>query len=79
MFNNCEPSLISEQWADQNICDEIKQILLKKEHGYYLSIDLVAHMDYFFNTLNCDIKTDNPFSESAKYPALLFELNSKHP
>jgi hypothetical protein len=70
---------VEDRWADTNICDELKQLLLKKANGYYLSIDLVAHMDYFFNTLGCDIRTDNPFKEPVRYPALMFETNTKNP
>lgn len=40
-------------------------------NGSYLEVDLIAHAEYFYNTLECNIKTINPFSCPEKYPALM--------
>ena len=38
--------------------------------------EIVAHLDYFMNTLNIDHKnkTENPFENPNKYPALMYKM-----
>ena len=66
-----------EPWNDECIDDEIKTLLCVPENGKVISVDMVAHMEYFYNTLQCSHKTVNPFDcfNSAKlFPALHFHL-----
>lgn len=44
-----------QKWADECIDEEIKGILLTKANGAHLTVDLTAHMDYFYNTLDCHV------------------------
>ena len=37
-----------------------------------MPIDLVSHLEYFYNTLDCSFTTKNPFDHPQNYPALLF-------
>jgi len=39
-------------------------------------MDLVAHCEYFFNTLSCENLTENPFKNLGRYPALTQEVSS---
>lgn len=55
--------------------EEIKAVLAKKDNGVYLETDLIAHAEYFYNTLDCNSNTINPFLHPKKYPALLFQLS----
>lgn len=50
-----------EKWADECIDEELKTLLVKKFNGQYLGVDLIAHMDYFYNTLDCHFQTESPF------------------
>ena len=71
--NSVTPAEIEERWADEVIDEELKPVLRKKEFGAYLEVDLVAQMAYFYNTLDCHFVTDNPFTDTNKFPALTFE------
>ena len=51
--------------------EEIKAVLTNKANGPYLEVDLIAHAEYFYNTLDCDLKTLNPFTVPEKYQALM--------
>ena len=69
----------AETWNDECIDDEIKQLLGSKENGKLITLDMVAHMEYFYNTLQCDNRTLNPFEcpNSAKlFPALHCNLKT---
>lgn len=44
-------------WADENIDEAIKQVLRVKNNGAYLNVDITAHFEYFYNTLECDNHT----------------------
>ena len=50
-----------EAWADENLDEEIKAILASYENGREMQIDLVSHLEYFYNTLDCSFSTKNPF------------------
>jgi len=60
-------------WIDENIDEEIKQLLSMKENGQLISVDMVAHMEYFYNTLVCSNQTVNPFNCGKMFPALLYK------
>lgn len=67
--------LVTDEELDQNY----KIILRDQKNGAYLSPEIVAHLEYFMNTLNLMYrsKTVNPFEKVVKYPALLFKGISK--
>jgi hypothetical protein len=44
---------------------------LNPANGPHLEVDFIAHAEYFYNTLDCNIKTVNPFTSPSKYPALM--------
>lgn len=46
-------------------------------NGTYLSVDITAHMEYFYNTLNCDNQTENPFRQPNKFQALLYPVGHR--
>ena len=41
-----------------------------------MTVDLVAHFEYFYNTLGCGQTTENPFKNAQKFPALICEVAS---
>jgi hypothetical protein len=65
-----------QNWADEYLDEEMKQVLLVKNNGAYLNVDLTAHIEYFYNTLDCDNRTENPFRLPSKYQALLYPVSS---
>lgn len=69
----------SGQLSDKEIDDNYKVLLVKRRNGAYLSPEIVAHLEYFMNTLNLGYKsqTENPFENPAKYPALQYKGQSK--
>jgi len=64
-----------EAWSDEILDEEIKQVLSSYEHGRYLDVDLTAHLEYFYNTLDCGFKTRNPFKKSQYFPALQYRAS----
>lgn len=63
---------ISDEEIDQNY----KCILQQRRNGKFLSPKIVAHLEYFMNTLNLEYKskTDNPFKNPSRYPALHYRM-----
>ena len=41
-----------------------------------MTVDLVAHFEYFYNTLGCGYITENPFKNAKNFPALTCEVVS---
>jgi hypothetical protein len=41
-----------------------------------MTVDLVAHFEYFYNTLGCGYATENPFKNAKSFPALTCEVAS---
>jgi hypothetical protein len=62
-------------WTDDKIDAESKNLLKERRNGHHVPLDMVAHLEYFYNTLIYSNKTDNPFANPNQYPALLFEEN----
>lgn len=56
--------------------EEVKVLLKLKNNGAYLGVDLTAHIEYFYNTLDCNNRTENPFRSPSKYQALLYQVSS---
>ena len=50
--------------------EEIKELLSNYDKGSEIPLDIVAHMEYFYNTLDCHFKVEDPFKFPVKYPAL---------
>ena len=73
--NDYAAGLVSDEEIDQNY----KIILRSQRNGAYLSPEIVAHLEYFVNTLSMKHRRTivNPFEKVAKYPALLFKGISK--
>jgi hypothetical protein len=65
-----------ETWDDQKIDNEAKLLLGERRFGQLIPSDAVAHLEFFYNTLQMSHKTENPFENPEKYPALLYEENS---
>jgi hypothetical protein len=65
-----DPTYCEQIWADDCIDEELRKVLSKGQNGAHLSVDLTAHMDYFFNTRSCEVSIENPFHFADKYPAL---------
>lgn len=63
--------------TDIEIDESFKEFLLKRSNGQYLKPNIVAHLDYFMNTLNFDHKSgsENPFKNTEKYLALNYKEN----
>ena len=59
-------------WADANLDEEIKELLAHYDKGSEIPLDIVAHMEYFYNTLECHFKVEDPFKFPMKYPALSY-------
>jgi hypothetical protein len=70
-----EDDIMEHEWADENIDEEIKEILGSAESAAELPLDIVAHMEYFYNTLDCHFKTENPFKHPEKYSALSHKID----
>ena len=48
---------MDHEWADENIDEEIKEVLSSAANSADMPLDIVAHMEYFYNTLDCHFKT----------------------
>ena len=55
-----DEDFLANKWADENLDEELKSLLSSVRNGKYLSVDLVAHIEYFYNTLECVHTTENP-------------------
>ena len=70
VFANFKVQDGEQNWADEFLDEEVKRVLAVRQHGAFLSVDITAHMEYFYNTLECDNRTQNPFFFAKNYPAL---------
>ena len=61
-------------WEDSIIDSEAKKFIKKEENGKKLPLDIVSHLDFFYNTLLLSHETRNPFNNPKRYPALNFIL-----
>ena len=66
---------------DKEIEENFKLILSDKKNGQLLNADIVAHLEYFHNTLNAEHKNhpnhENPFKNIEHYPALTYVAPEK--
>lgn len=49
-----DSELESNYWCDEEIDEEIKTVLVEQSSGHLLPVDLISHLEYFYNTLGCD-------------------------
>ena len=64
----------SLMWEDSLIDMESKKFLKKAENGRKLPLDIVAHLDFFYNTLLMSHESVNPFNRPKAFQALLFPI-----
>ena len=60
-------------WADECLDEEVKELLGHYQNGSSIPLDIVSHMEYFYNTLECDFKVEDPFKNLLRYPALTYK------
>ena len=48
---------VVDRWADEILDEEIKILLAVYENGKTIPVDMVAHFEYFYNTLDFNFKT----------------------
>jgi|LauGreDrversion4_2_1035121.scaffolds.fasta_scaffold306682_2 hypothetical protein len=63
-------------WEDSALDKEIKRFLRQRENGRQLPLDILAHFEFFFNTLLMSHETSNPFKKPSAFPALNFPFIS---
>jgi len=61
-------------WEDSLIDKESRRFLKRKENGKFLPIDIVAHLEFFYNTLLMSHEGVNPFKRPQIYEALNFPI-----
>jgi hypothetical protein len=61
-------------WEDSLIDKEAKKFLKKGENGRKLALDIVAHLDFFYNTLLMSHESVNPFIKPKNFAALMFPV-----
>ena len=64
-------------WEDAAIDKVAKKVLKVKDNGRHLPLDIVAHLEFFYNTLLMSHETSNPFKKARTYQALLFPLHNR--
>lgn len=62
----------NETWADENLDEEIKSHLAVYENGLVTPVDIVSHLEYFYNTQVCAFQTENPFDNPKNFPCLQY-------
>ncbi len=60
----------SIMWEDSIIDKEARRFLKKKENGKNLPLDMVGHLEFFYNTLLMSHESVNPFKKPLIYEAL---------
>ena len=66
------PVKSEQEWDDEQIDVNVKTFIKDRRNGQYLPIDIVSHLEYFYNTLLLNHDTENPFHNPSNYPALLY-------
>lgn len=61
-------------WEDSLIDKEAKKYLKWKENGRKLPLDIVAHLEFFYNTLLMSHESVNPFKRPQTFEALLYPV-----
>lgn len=72
-------SIIADDVGDKEIEQNFRLLLRQKRYGKYIDANIVAHLEYFNNTLNQQHKNDptheNPFDNIDAYPALKYQAS----
>ena len=68
-LNKKQPENPEKCVSDEELEQNFKELLKTKRHGRFLTPDIVAHFDYFMNTLtlNQEGRNDNPFENTTTY------------
>jgi hypothetical protein len=61
-------------WEDSILDKEAKKFLKIPANGRKLPLDIVAHLDFFYNTLLLSHESVNPFNRPKTFQALLFPV-----
>jgi hypothetical protein len=64
----------SIMWEDSLIDKEARRILKKKDNGKHLPLDIVGHLEFFYNTLLMSHESVNPFKRPNIFEALQYQL-----
>lgn len=81
-LSQLEFELRENAWCDEMLDEQIKEMLKSGEtNGTHLPVDLVTHMEYFYNTLDCDVieQMSNPFKSVKDFPALIHKVPNPNP
>lgn len=54
-------------WEDSLLDKEARKFLRKPENGRKLPLDIVAHLDFFYNTLLLSHESVNPFNRPKNF------------
>lgn len=51
-------------------------MLSEVKNGRLIPVDLISHLEYFYNTLDCDQQDSisNPFKQLQEYPAICYKV-----
>lgn len=60
--------------SDDEIDKNVRVLLSKEKNGSILHTEITSHLEYFYNTLNLNLKSklENPFKNHSGYPALRY-------
>ena len=60
--------------SDDEIDKNVRVLLSKEKNGSLLNTEITSHLEYFYNTLNLNLKSklENPFKNHTDYPALRY-------
>ena len=60
--------------SDDEIDKNVRVLLSKVKNGSILHTEITSHLEYFYNTLNLNLKSklENPFKNHSGYPALRY-------
>jgi hypothetical protein len=64
-------------WEDAALDKVAKRTLRVADNGRFLPLDMVAHLEFFYNTLLMSHETSNPFKRPRSYQALLFPYKTR--
>lgn len=64
-------------WEDAALDKVAKRTLRVAENGRYLPLDMVAHLEFFYNTLLMSHETSNPFKRPRCFQALLHPYKTR--
>jgi hypothetical protein len=65
-----EADTLTVMWEDATINKAAKRFLKKMQNGKLLPLDIVGHLEFFYNTLLLSDESVNPFKIPSYYQAL---------